>query len=73
MDAEEKDALVNLGWKYEGIGWFSADEETGKPLYRAYNPNAKAGSHNYTLDKTEQDYLVSLGWQDEGIAWYAVK
>lgn len=68
----EKNHLVKLGWKDEGIGWYSATEAT-HPLYRVYNPNAKAGSHHYTQSLTETNNLVKKGWKDEGIAWYAVK
>lgn len=42
------------------------------PLYRQYNPNAKAGAHNYTLNSNERDALVRAGWHDEGLAWYAL-
>ncbi|GAB2026913.1 hypothetical protein OfM2_08160 [Lactovum odontotermitis] len=42
------------------------------PLYRAYNPNAKAGSHNYTVNSAEQTNLISVGWNDEGIAWNGI-
>ena len=66
--------LVRAGWKYEGIGWYSAAASvTGrKPLYRQYNPNARAGAHNYTLSRAENDHLVRVGWRAEGLAWYAV-
>ncbi|MBQ9608246.1 MAG: hypothetical protein IJV15_02225 [Lachnospiraceae bacterium] len=69
---DEKNNLVNVGWKYEGIGWYSDDAQS-VPLYRQYNPNAKAGSHNYTTSKDENDWLESVGWKGEGIGWYGVK
>lgn len=47
--------------------WYSSGET---PVYRQYNPYARAGSHNYTTSKAESDHLVSLGWRYEGIAWY---
>lgn len=68
----EKNNLVKLGWKDEGIGWYSSTEMK-HPLYRVYNPNAKAGSHHYTQNLKETNELVKKGWKDEGIAWYAVK
>ncbi len=37
-----------------------------------YNPNAKAGSHNYTLSYGEHNTLINAGWRDEGVAWYGV-
>jgi hypothetical protein len=64
--------LVNAGWNDEGIGWYS-DDEQGVPVYRQYNPNAKAGAHNFTTSKAENDHLVKVGWNAEGIAWYGVK
>ena len=70
LSAEEKNHLVSLGWRYEGVGWYSAGE-SGVPLYRQYNPNAKSGAHNFTTSTTERDMLVRLGWHDEGVAWYA--
>ena len=67
----ENDRLVKLGWKAEGISWYSGGS---KPVYRLYNPNAKgAGAHHYTLSKAESNHLVSLGWKYEGIGWYAVE
>lgn len=73
LSKKEKDNLVKVGWKYEGIGWYSADTTTGEKLYRAYNPNARAGSHNYTRSWEEQSSLIKVGWKDEGIAWYGIK
>ncbi|MBV7392421.1 hypothetical protein KUA55_17320 [Enterococcus sp. ALS3] len=40
-------------------------------MYRLYNPNAKAGSHHYTLSSTERDNLVQAGWKSEGIGFYS--
>ena len=67
-NAAEKDNLVSLGWKYEGIGW-KAPEKSDTPVYRLYNPNA--GDHHYTTNKAERDNLISIGWKDEGIGWYS--
>ena len=72
MDIDEMSDLVyKHGWKFEGIGWYS-DQQKGKALYRAYNPNAKAGAHNYTTSLGEQKNLIKVGWKDEGMAWYGV-
>ncbi len=67
-DENEKNNLVSVGWKYEGIGW-TAPETSDKPVYRLYNQNG--GEHHYTLDASERDYLVSLGWKFEDIGWYS--
>ncbi|MBR1817091.1 MAG: hypothetical protein IJ763_10425 [Lachnospiraceae bacterium] len=64
----EKDKLVKLGWRYEGIGW-KAPVKSNTPVYRLYNKNA--GDHQYTLSIKERDNLVSLGWIYEGIGWYS--
>ncbi|GFH40392.1 InlB B-repeat-containing protein [Lactococcus insecticola] len=64
----EKNNLVKLGWKYEGIGW-NAPTSSNTPVYRVYNKNA--GDHHYTTDKGEKDALVKLGWKYEGIGWYS--
>ena len=67
-DVNEKNNLVSVGWKYEGIGW-NAPETSDKPVYRLYNQNG--GEHHYTLDASERDFLVSLGWKFEDIGWYS--
>lgn len=69
MSKGECDYLVSVGWNYEGIGWYSSDTKA-VTLYRQYNPNAKAGAHNYTTSRAESDYLVRVGWNFEGTAWY---
>lgn len=71
-DFNEMNWLVDVhGWKFEGVGWYS-DKQQGVKLYRAYNPNAKAGAHNYTTSLGEQKHLLKVGWKDEGTAWYGV-
>ncbi len=67
-DENERNNLVSVGWKYEGIGW-TAPETSDKPVYRLYNQNG--GEHHYTLDASERDFLVSLGWKFEDIGWYS--
>lgn len=66
-DGQEKQKLVNLGWKYEGIGWYAPSQ--GDPVYRLYNANA--GDHHYTLNNDEKNHLVKVGWKYEGIGWYS--
>lgn len=65
--AAEKNHLVNVGWKSEGIGWTAPT--TGAPVYRLYNPNA--GDHHYTLNLAEKNMLTHVGWKFEGIGWYS--
>ena len=76
MDASEVEYLNNNGWEYEGVAWNSAPEDTGKPLYRLYNPNAyengESGAHHYTLSETERDNLAAAGWNYEGVAWFSL-
>lgn len=64
----EKNNLVSLGWKYEGIGW-NAPETSDTPVYRLYN--RYAGDHHYTMSATERDSLVKVGWTYEGVGWYS--
>ncbi|MBQ9058112.1 MAG: InlB B-repeat-containing protein [Atopobiaceae bacterium] len=64
----ERDMLVGVGWKYEGIGWI-APAKSNNPVYRLYNKNA--GDHHYTMNKAEKDMLVGVGWNYEGIGWYS--
>lgn len=70
ISAEEAQYLKKVGWRDEGISWYSGG---AKPLYRLYNPNATVGSHHYTLSQAERDYLIKQGWQAEGVAWYALR
>lgn len=63
----EKDNLVNVGWRYEGIAWNAPS--SGDEVYRLYNPNA--GDHHYTASAAERDHLVSVGWRYEGVGWYS--
>lgn len=67
-DTNEKNTLVKLGWKYEGVGWI-APLTSKTPVYRMYNKNV--GEHHYTIDAQEKDALTKLGWDYEGIGWYS--
>jgi uncharacterized protein YjdB len=64
----ERDSLVKVGWKYEGVAW-TAPSYSDTPVYRLYNPNA--GDHHYTTSEAERDALVKAGWKYEGIGWYS--
>lgn len=65
--ASERDKLVPLGWKSEGIGWTAPS--SGEAVYRLYNPYTS--DHHYTMSLEEVTNLVSLGWKYEGIGWYS--
>lgn len=64
----ERDGLVEVGWMYEGIGWY-APSSSSTPVYRLYNGND--GDHHYTVNAGEKDALIKAGWNDEGIGWYS--
>ena len=67
-NTSERDKLINVGWRYEGVGW-KAPAKSNTPVYRLYNKNA--GDHHYTMSIDERDKLVSVGWKYEGIGWYS--
>lgn len=62
----ERENLVAVGWKYEGIG-FTFPANTGAPVYRLYEPDT--GEHLYTMDEAEKNHLMANGWNYEGIAF----
>lgn len=66
-DLKEKNSLIKVGWKDEGIAWYAPSK--GDPVYRLYNKNT--GDHHYTMSKNENDHLVKVGWKSEGIGWYS--
>ncbi|MDO4538270.1 MAG: hypothetical protein Q4B54_08920, partial [Coriobacteriales bacterium] len=66
--ASERNGLVSVGWRYEGVGW-TAPSESDTPVFRLYNKNG--GDHHYTTSAGECDALVGLGWTYEGIGWYS--
>ncbi len=68
ISANEKQSLVNAGWKYESVAWCSVS--SGKTLIlRVYNPNS--GEHFYTTSKTEENSLVHVGWKADGTLSYS--
>ena len=74
VSAFERDTLVKLGWKAEGVAWHSADKAEGLAVYRLYNRNAKAaGAHHFTTSQAEYNHLQKLGWTAENTAFYAAK
>ena len=67
--AEERQILVDAGWKYEGVG-FNAPV-VGEPVYRLYE--AATGEHLYTMDRVEVYTLLASGWSYENVAWNSAK
>lgn len=67
-NSDEKNQLSSIGWKYEGVAWYSP-QTSNTPVYRLYNKNSS--DHHYTTDSNEKDTLVRSGWKDEGIGWYS--
>lgn len=65
---KERNKLMGLGWRYEGVGWVAPTQ--GDDVYRLYNPYS--GDHHYTTSAEERDNLVKLGWKDEKVAWKTV-
>lgn len=66
--ARERDGLVKLGWKYEGIGWKANKRKNGNPIYRLYNPYN--GDHHYTTSLKERNNLKEVGWKYENVLCY---
>lgn len=62
---DEREQLVDVGWRMEGVGWVAPSE--GDDVYRLYNKNG--GEHHYTTSQEERNNLISLGWRDEGVGW----
>ncbi len=67
-ELKERDYLIKIGWRDEGVGWIAPKLSTVS-VYRLYNKNA--GDHHYTVSVNERDELKRLGWKDEGIGWYS--
>lgn len=66
-DPGERDNLVRLGWRYEGVGWNAP--VSGSEVYRLYNPYSS--DHHYTMSRGEYDSLVTHGWIGEGVCWHS--
>ena len=63
----ERDNLVSVGWKYEGVG-FTFPKATGRPVYRLYD-KYDTYEHLYTMDEAEKEALINEGWVLEGVAF----
>ena len=61
--ADERDALVSVGWHLDGIAWMAPED--GIPVYRLYNPYDDW--HTYTTDPAERDTMEAAGWSVDGV------
>lgn len=69
-NAVERDHLVAVGWRYEGVAFTMGTH--GTPVHRLYAANGNR-LHMYTTSKTELDTLLAAGWRYEGVAWHEPK
>ena len=66
------------GYYMQGDGevvWFSADKETGVPVYQFFNPNQTADKASHMLAAYgSEDYetLTEWKWQNDGVVFYVV-
>lgn len=68
-DTCERNYLIRIGWKDEGIVGAVSMFGTEGGVYRLYN--ATTGEHHYTSDTDELKRCVDAGWQNEGIMFYS--
>ena len=73
MSSNEKNTLIRLGWRYEGIAWYS-DTSKDVPIYRDCKSSQSKFNHNFTSSLIEHNHLTATSaWRSEGIAWYGCK
>lgn len=65
----ERNSLVSIGWKNEGVAWRSPD--TGLVVYRMYNPNN--GEHMFTISFNEASSMQAAGWIYEGVTFASAR
>ncbi len=66
MSDTEASQLRDIGWRYEGVAWYSP--KSGIPIHRLYNSNGS--EHFFTADVNEKNNLVNAGWKYEGVVFY---
>lgn len=59
----ERDSLVNVGWKSEGVAWKTTTPK--EPIYRMYG-----GRHFFTASLDEAKSINKAGWVCEGVTFY---
>lgn len=65
----EQNFLISIGWKDEGIAWYTPANLYRELVGRLYNPNA--GDHHYTTNYDESLYLNSEGWFNDAMTFTA--
>lgn len=68
-DTCERNYLIRIGWKDEGIVGAVSLVGTEGGVYRLYN--STTGEHHYTSDTDELKRCVDAGWKNEGIMFYS--
>jgi len=71
-ESEKNNAVQNLGYRDEGIEWYSPDRQVAgtTPLYRLYKGGENA-NHFYTTNADERDNAANnLGYRKEGTEGY---
>lgn len=63
---------MSCGCVISSVGWHFVESGDGSPLYCEYNPGARTGAHNYTLNKAKNQHLRRIGWTQEDTAWYTI-
>ena len=69
-DTNEVKNLVKIGWKDEGVCFYSSRSKKRTPVYSLYNPNRTEFYHHYTAKLDEIEQNVRDGWKKEGVKWY---
>jgi hypothetical protein len=64
----EKNMMINSGYVYQGIAYYSNSTSSKLPVYRL----SKNGLHLYTSSAVEKSLAMGMsGYSDEGISFYA--
>jgi len=67
-DINERDQMIQAGYDYEGVAFWSSANTTSTPVYRLYSPALR--EHLFTSDQNEETVLSGSGWNNEGIGFY---
>lgn len=64
--ADELKRCVDVGWKNEGIMFYSQGDVK---MVSMYNPYEEKFYHHYTSDEDEIAKMVKAGWKREEVKW----